>query len=194
MDTTFSNILEGTLTAPRSTFRSLLLQEEDQADRVVTIVFFLVLFTAAGSGFAQASADLIFVAFLQVIFSIFTSLIFWTTLACILFAAARGLGHTQVSYLKCLSLTGWCHAPLILFPTIYCMQPALGGFVEVLIALVLLWFFILNLIAFKIVLDKSYTALLSVFLLTPPVLFMVLTFWLYILVSYTTLKLLALLI
>ncbi|MBI1271301.1 hypothetical protein GC174_12805 [bacterium] len=194
METTFSNILEGTLTAPRSTFQSLLLQKEEQADRSITIVFFLVLFTAIGSGLAQASADHIFTAVLQVIFSIFTALIFWTTLAYILFAAAKGLGPKQVSFLKCLSLTGWCHAPLILFPTIYCMQPALGGFVEVLTALVLIWFFILNLIAFKIVLDKSYTVLLSIFLLTPPVLFMVLTFWLYFLVSYTTLKLIALLI
>ncbi|MCB9470812.1 MAG: YIP1 family protein [Candidatus Obscuribacterales bacterium] len=194
METTFTNLLEGTLTAPRCTFKALVLQKEDDADRAAVIAFFLVLFTAVGSGLSQASADQFFIAFLQVIFSIFTSLIFWTVLAYILYATARGLVGKQVAFLKCLSLTGWSHAPLILFPTVYCMQTALGGFVEILIALLLIWFFILNLIAFKIVLDKSYSIILSVFFLTPPVIFMVLTFWLYFLVSYTTLKLLALLI
>ncbi len=189
----FDRILQGILVAPQVTYKALLNTPEFFNEKQAAIGLVLVSLIGISASLCQSAGDIVPLILLKLVFAVFSSIMSWMIIALFLFILARRSNRFATVY-SVLVLTAWAHVPLILFPPIYCLQAALGGIAEILLGAVLIWYVALNFIAFKAVLEVSYKKLLTNAFLIPPVIAISMVFWTYFLVSYTTLRLLSLLI
>lgn len=190
---TFAQLFQGVLVDPQFTFETINNTRGYLFGNSVVQALAFVSLIGAGSGLCQSAGDMLPLISLKLIFAIFSSIMVWIIISICLFALAKRLNRFA-TISSSLILTAWAHAPLVFLPPIYCLEPALGGGIEILLAAALLWYITLNFIAFKVVLDVSYKRLILTAFITPPVVALSLMFWVYILLSYTTIKLLSLLI
>jgi hypothetical protein len=111
-----------------------------------------------------------------VIFNTAMGLITWFALAIFLQFVARLLNRT-VNNLTALIVTGWAFLPLIFIAPIGCL--VLANIVFRLFLLVpCLWVSYLQILAFDSVLKLGKAKTLSLFVVVPPVIFLILLFWL----------------
>ena len=193
-DTSWSSTFLGVFTEPETTFQALLESDGSFSDEKASQLFFLVIFQAIGSGLILANTDQQYLSFILVLFSMFSGLTVWAILAFLLTAMAKFRKVEKIDIKTSVILTGWAHLPLILYPPLYCLKGALGGYVEILSLIPFTWFVFLLLVAYKTSLSVSYPKVLFIFFVTPPLIALMVLFWIYILISYATLKAIPLII
>ena len=194
---TWTELFLGTFTAPMKTFEYLNTEgskTKEEAEARATTAFFVVLFVHLAIGLSLSSIEHIAISSLWIFMSIFSGIILWIIFTYLLYLAANWLKVDDFSLAKSSVLTGWAHLPLCLYPSIHLLELGIGPIAAPISILPLAWFILLLLAAANSVLNVSYAKLLFGAFVVPPVVCLALFYWLYLIVSYATLKVLYLIV
>lgn len=189
----WKDIFLGVMTSPVSCLRTLHLDNTTKNSKQLdesraTTAFVLVFAIHLGLGISLSSTNQPAASALLIFLSVFSGILFWIILSALLVGIARYFNKRDITIVRASILTGWAHLPLVFFPSFHLYELGLGPVAALLNLLPLLWFILLILACFKVVLDTSYTKLAFTVFIAPPIILVAITYWLYIIVSYTTLK------
>ncbi len=120
------------------------------------------------------------------IFSVFSTIcngmILWVSLASVMVLLSRFSQCRTVTWNQALSVTGWIFTPLIFLAPISCFRSVLGPAFLPLATIPTWWTLFLGLLIFNRTLSISYSKLLVICMVLPPVLFLVYLFWIGLLI------------
>jgi hypothetical protein len=173
----WANIFYGLIIAPVTTLNVLANPRIYRVDRQgVMGVLALVVLCGLIESFAQAALDRQQPLANCVLAAFANDCLTWLILSAILLAWAALL-KTETSFRTALIVTGWAYVPLIFKAPIVCFGLAATGFAQILLVLPVLWFFILELIAFDAVLKLGKVKTFGIVILLPPMLIIACLFW-----------------
>lgn len=173
----WANIFYGILIAPATTLDVLANPLRYRADsKGVLGAISAVFLCALLEGFAQSCFDTQPLA-LSVSITFVSDLVTWIMLAVFLAVWARCLKR-ETKFSSALVVTGWAFVPLIFKAPLACYVLASKSTMVFLLVLPVIWFFILELIAYDSILKMGKARTLGIVVLLPPILFFACLFWL----------------
>lgn len=173
----WANIFYGMLIAPATTLNVLANPRLYVADTrsvlgaLVTVFISSLIESSARSALDQQQSTGTFV-----FTSVFGDLFNWLTLSVLLYALARCLKF-ETKFRSALIVTGWASVPLIFQAPAVCFAMAANASAEFFMALPMIWYFALELLAYDSILKLGKIKTLGIVILLPPILFVACLFW-----------------
>lgn len=174
----WADLFVGMLVRPIATLKYLDAVSDSHIYKRCTQAFNTVFLSACMLGLARIKPTDIFSVLFDLISALTNEMALWVTAAALLsLLSAIISGARPTKWKKALVLTGWSFAPIMFFAPLICLKNALGAMVLPIMTLPTWWSLFLLFSACKIALGISGRKLLVLFLVVPPVLFVVYAFW-----------------
>jgi hypothetical protein len=171
------NIFYGILIAPATTFR--VLSNPDMYKTNSSAVLGAVLTFCLCSlvdGFAQGALNNGQPLGLLVAVTFVSDFLLWLLLAVLLSAWARWM-KIEAGFWSAFVVTGWAFVPMVFKAPVVCYNALGDGWAIFLVSIPLIWFFILELLAFDAILKLGKAKTLAIIFVAPAVVFFACLFW-----------------